>query len=339
MGNFAKGWSTDFQAQLKETYESYPPLAWRPFEDAFEFVEIIYNGLFDELRDQWKKGAEAVIGQIEKGQPGAGAVSTLARIAEEPSKDSFLATHVLDVLLYRFVSVVHEAIKADVQKQILDAILTDKGVVRGPWSVIAHSLGTSVAHDALHAMYDQTLDYKGRKWKLASVTRPELIAMIANVSRVLETDVDVYKSLVRPSLDPSSGACKIFLNARHEFDPFTFPKMFRPTDDWPTVQARAENRVQLVPINAIEAKNIHALEHYFKNPKVHVRVLRGLTWQESISDPLLKDRSDAYELSTPLSKFDKLVQQLKKVHLSENSSWKEIIQGYRELSDLIGDWS
>jgi hypothetical protein len=337
MGSWSKGWADGITRQLEETYESYPALAWRPFKDAFEFVEINYNALFDELRAQWKTEAEKVVGKIPAGQIGAGAMSSLLKIAQEPSRDAFLATHVLDVVLYRFVSVVHEAIKAEVQKQILDGIFTNGGTVKGSWSIIAHSLGTSVTHDVLHGMYFQTLEYKGHPWNLAGITRPVLVAMIANVGRLLETDADVYESLVRPSLDPFGGCCQIFLNARHDFDPFTMPKAFAPTDDWPSLAARQQGRVQLVRINAIEQKNVHALEHYLKNPQLHVAVLRALTWPEAISDAVLKERSAAYELSTPLSKFDGLLKQLKKVKLGENSSWKEVIEGFRDAADIFGD--
>jgi len=335
MGNWSKDWSKDFRALFEDTYKSYPSLAWRPFEEAFEFVEVDYNDLFDKLRQQWNDEAEKVVGLIQQGRPGAGAVSSLLKIAQEPSRDTFLATHVLDVVLYRFVSTVHEAIKGEVRKQILDGILEDKGTVKGPWSVIGHSLGTSVVHDVIHGMYADILDYKGHTWKFAAVTRPVLIAMIANVSRVLETDADVYKSLVRPSLDPFAGACQIYLSASHEFDPIVVPKAFRPTDDWPSIQARLEGRVQLVRINAIEQKDVHALDHYFKNPQVHVRILRALTWPDAISDAVLAQRSAAYEQSTPLSKFDGLLKQLKKINLGENSSWKEIIEGFRAAMDLM----
>jgi len=336
MGDWASGWSKDIQDQIRSTYESYSSLAFAPFDASFQFAEINYNSWFDDLRKQWKADADKVVGLLPSAQIGAGALSSLVKVAQEPAKDNFLATHVLDVLLYRFISTVHEAVKTDVQMQILDAILSDNGTVKGPWSVIAHSLGTSVAHDVLNAMYSQQLNYKGHKWMLAAITRPQLVAMIANVSRVLESDADVYKSVVRPGLDPSSGACKQYLSARHEFDPFTIPKEFRPTQDWPSVQTASEKRVQLVRINAIEKKNVHALEHYLKNPQVHVRLFRCLTWPEAISDSVLADRSAEYELSTPLSKFEGLLKQLKKIHLGENSSWKEIIQGFREFAELVG---
>jgi hypothetical protein len=336
MGDWNEGWSSGIQNQLKESYASYPSLAARPFDNAFQIVEINYNEWFDDLRTQWKTEADKVVGLIPGGQIGSAALSSLVKVAQEPSKDSFLATHVLDVLLYRFVSTVHDAVKAAVQKQILDVVLTDNGVIKGPWSIIAHSLGTSVTHDVLNAMYSQELDYKGHKWKLAAATRPQLVAMIANVSRVLESDHDVYKSVVRPSLDPFGGACEQFLSAKHEFDPFMIPKAFRPTDDWPTVQARTEGRVGLVRINAIEKKNVHAFDHYLKNPQLHVRLFRCLTWPEAVSDSVLAQRSAEYELSTPLAKFEGLLKQLKKIKLGDLSSWKEIIQGFRDFADLVG---
>jgi hypothetical protein len=217
--------------------------------------------------------------------------------------------------MYRFLPQVREQVRASVRKQILDVLKAKAMNEPIRWSVIGHSLGTSVVHDTIHAMYT---DKKAPL--VASDTRPKVIAMIANVSRVLETDSDVYTSFTHPSLDKAAGACDYLINARHEWDLFTVPKMFRPTDDWPDLDTRHAGRYVPVTINAIANKNIHDVAHYLANPKVHVALFRALTFQSAVSDDEAAVASRRYEEATPLSKFDSLIKKLKSIDLGEESA-------------------
>ena len=51
------------------------------------------------------------------------------------------------------------------------------------------------------------------------------VMMVANVSRVLETDVDVLLSAVQPGKPSNSrsGDASHFVTVRHALDPFTIP--------------------------------------------------------------------------------------------------------------------
>lgn len=333
VGDTKPGWSKDVQQLIRELYDKYNPLSLLvPFDQNFAFQEIYYNDKFDERREAWKKHAEEVLQVIVKGGLDANAAKLLASYSAEPGRDNFLNTHVLDVILYRFIPQIAEQVRNAVCLQILKTLSTQPQADTLCWSVIAHSLGTAVTHDTLHAMYTQP----GTAGALPpSVTRCKVLAMLANVSRMLETGAEVYTSVVRPNVDPASGVCDYFINACHEWDPIPVPKQFRPPDDWLNVETRHDNRYQSLFINAIESEDVHDLKHYLKNPKIHIPLFRALTWQGIIDDATFVAASAQYEASTPFGQFQDWIEKLKKIWPNEQSGWQETIKTFRGFQDLL----
>jgi hypothetical protein len=328
MGDTQPGWSRAIQAQIKRLYSGYLRLNLLvPFDNNFTFHELWYNDKFEERRQAWKQNAQGVLNALKSKGLQASAVTQLAKYGEQPSADNFLGTHVLDVVLYRFIPQIASQIRSSLNEQILQRLTQEPEDEVVHWSVIAHSLGTSVIHDTLHAMYSAGLP--------ASVTRPRTLAMLANVSRVLQNDFKVYTSLVNPSLDAAKGLCDYYLNARHEWDLIPVPKMFKPVDDWPDLPSRREHRYQNLVINAIADKNVHDLAHYLQNPKVHIPLFRTLTWNDVIEVTEEEAAIAAYEASTPLSQFEDLIKDIKKVWISEEANCKQIIKGFGDFQALI----
>lgn len=333
MGDAKPGWSQETQQLIRGLYNKYNQLSLLvPFDQNFTFQEIYYNDKFDERRKAWKEHAEQVLQAISQGGLDANAAKLLAGYAAETDRDRFLNTHILDVILYRFIPQVAEQIRNAVCLQILETLKAQPQADTLRWSVIAHSLGTAVIHDTLHAMYTQS---SAASVLPPSVTRSKVLAMLANVSRVLETDADVYTSVVRPDVNPAQGVCDYYLNARHEWDPIPVPKQFRPLDDWPNVETRRDNRYQSLLINAIESQNVHDLLHYLKNPKVHIPLFRALTWQSIIDDATAVAASAQYEASTPIGQFQGWIEKLKKIWPNEQSNWRDTIKTFRSFQDLL----
>jgi hypothetical protein len=329
MGDFGKDWSLSVQKQIADSYSAYGIAKVLPFADSFEFKEIVYNERFDKLRKQWRDDSATVLATLKEGGLEASALGKLAKAGGAAgTEDQFLSSHVLDVLLYRFVPMVAEEARTLVAKQIIDTVF---GAEPRKWSVIAHSLGTAVAHDSLHAMFTNTVAGE----TLIGTTQAQVLMMVANVSRLLEEDdVDVYKSMVRPGT--SDSVCRHYLNAKHEWDPFPRPKEFRPLDDWPSVAARNEDRYVPITINAFQNKNIHGLSHYLSNPKVHVPLFRRLVpLPVVISDDELKKASALFEASTPLGQFQELQQAVKKFQIAEEATWGQIITAWQGFIDAV----
>jgi hypothetical protein len=330
MGSWPADWSKTFREQLKEHYNKYQYSALYEFDKLFTFEELKYNDLFDKLRKQWAQGAQAVLDQMA-GLP-ASAATNIANLYAGAGGDEFVKTHVLDVLLYRFVDTVGAAIRETLAAQITDVL--HKAAAKGDevrWSVIAHSLGTSVVHDTLHTLYSPDGPYQ----LPTAVNRVKVLMMVANVSRVLENRAlfgeagDVYRSIVRPTLDKEKGACDYYVNVRHQWDPIPMPQRFNPADDWPDIESRLGKRYRYIPISAFASADIHGLEHYFGDPRVHIALFRLLNFPEFITQKEEEEAILEYERNTPLGKFEARRKQLEALFLGEHEKdWAKIVWAF-----------
>lgn len=336
VGDTRPDWSTPIQELIRTLYAGYHIARTMPFDQYFTFKEINYNDKFDARRIAWRTASDSVLKALGDGGMKRGAITKLTGWAEEPARDGFINTHALDVAMYRFLSLEAAQVRTAVQKQILTALDQQPANEVRHWSVIAHSLGTSVTHDVLHEMFST-----GRRaeWGAlpAGLIRPHVVMMLANVSRLLEnTDVygrngDVYRSVVHPGPGTAVAACGYYINVRHEWDPIPKPRMFRPTDDWPDTATRAQGRYIHVEINAIEQPNVHDFAHYLRNPRSHVPLFRLLTVPGLLQDDEFAAASRAYEESTPLEKFRKEAKRLEKLSLPESEQdWRNILGMLRD---------
>jgi hypothetical protein len=333
IGKHPKGWSEPLQELLLACWGRYDGLKLVPFEQNFEFVEVRYDGEFDALRSRWAKAANEVLGLIKSAGLEDTLLGTLAGWAEEADRDEFLNTHVLDVVLYRLTTSVGEEVRSTVIDQIMEELDPGTDVLR--WSIIAHSMGTAVAHDALLELF--TRKKKGLKPADHAL---QLLMMVANVSRLLEDPslykYDVYRSIVRPSGGPAAGVCRQYLNARHTYDPIPKPKMFKPAESWPDPQARADGNYCNVEIGIVEKANVHDLEHYLRNPKVHIELFRRLTVPGLIDDTTAAKAAAEHAANSPITKFTQEIEELKKLSLAdEEGNWHLILSMLRDYMEGI----
>lgn len=331
MGTHKKGWSDQTQALIKKLYAQFPSFDNLPFDETYEFKEIRYDNLFQDIRRRWKDNSSAVLKILKDNNMKKAEVAKVAKLGAAGSQDNFFTTHILDVIFYRFVPLVTDHVRVNVAKQILGVLknIPDHSTIR--WSVIAHSLGTAVIHDTIHALYNTPIPNMPGSTLSTANTRAKVIMMVANVSRLLQTSPKAYDSLVRPSLEPSLGACAHYINVRHQLDPFTKPKQFDPADDWPEIPTRNAGRYQEVVTSAIMEPNVHDLNHYLSNPKVHVPLFRTLTAPFFISEEEAQANFNAYLAKTPTGQFKQLRQKLKKLLPGENAGWGEISGSFTQF--------
>jgi len=270
MGTNQAGWEKPFVETLEKHYGSYKNLAKVPFKDRFTIAPVTYDDTLRGIVEQWQAGANAV---AKDASPAVVQDLTAWLRRAGDTDGNFGWTHASDVLLYRVFTDVRDALKVHVAKQIA-------GVVRDlkagePWSVIGYSLGTAVGHDALHALWTDRLPDGSKTGFNFDQARALVVAQIANVSRVLQSDVPVYQSTVKPGVARDQCGCSYFLTARHVLDPFTTPAPFSPVA-WPTPTAEAEGIYRSARPEHIHDWNIHAFEHYLVNPDVHIPLFRML---------------------------------------------------------------
>jgi hypothetical protein len=274
MGHHPEGWHEPVQTAIKKLYGKYK-LSRVPFDKRFSIKPISYDSVFRSLVTRWQADAAAL--GAASATVGATEVGNLVGWLRNAGQvdNNFVWSHAADVLLYRLFYTVRHEVKTHVAAEFAREI--DSLPASARWSVIAHSLGTAVAHDSLDMLMSGTQEDGSPTGFEARHEQAFVIAQVANVSRVLQTAAKAYESNIKPGKAGQNGrGCRRFLNFRHVLDPFTIPKMFRP-DAWPDSTAAANGLYQYVEVNHIHDVNVHDLTHYLKNPDVHIPLFRELT--------------------------------------------------------------
>jgi hypothetical protein len=270
MGVSDPAWARPIETLLDEIYSTYETLAGIPRTARFTIHPIRYDDILSRLVTKWQADATA-IGRLSAG---VNAPLADALVGWLKSAGPGLAwTHAADVLLYRCFADVREAVLVAVANQIFKVVNADLNQSQeSRWGVLGHSLGTAVVHDALHALW--TTEFPGGVRFDPADVKADFVMMVGNLSRLLETDIDVLASAVQPgrTSSPTRG-CLNFLTVRHALDPFTIPRMFDP-QDWPDRETVEQRRYRSIRLTHFRHRNVHALVHYLIHPAVHIPLLR-----------------------------------------------------------------
>jgi hypothetical protein len=284
-------WSKDAAGALEEQYNKYKFVKRKPFAERFEVVHINYDTEIFKLVKRWQDESQSVVGA---GVPTAGPAVKLVSWLEGGAKldDNFAWTHAACVILYRFFPLMRQRLKIHVATQIQRALAPNAQGAVSTWSIVAHSLGTMVVHDVLHAMDSTTPNEAGISVLDTMVPSAQVVAMLANVSKVLENDINVYDSLVVPqSMVQNQSCCFSYLNCNNRFDPFVRPRPFAPSADHPAWTLARTNGAYLDIATAnVHELNVHSLRNYLVNPDVHIPLLEHLVGIGSVTD---KEKSAA----------------------------------------------
>lgn len=234
-------------------------------------VPLTYHQLFDDIRDRWSRQTPNEAGWLPLVQQLA--FRDPAALAKLPgwatSAGSFFWTHVLDVLLYRYVSDFTIPIRELVATQIAEAwnrADMDNGT-NTPVHFLAHSLGTAVLHDSI-AFLGADPGFGPATHMITS------IVTLANVSWVLENGFPAYDSIDRPitAPPPPDGMTEAYFSFRHELDPIAeIVRTFRGDHHgWPANGYRDEVAID------VKDWNVHDFTHYLDNPIAHLRLFERL---------------------------------------------------------------
>lgn len=263
-------WANDVINRLTSLSQKYAFFNKHPLDTFVKFVPINYDPMFDTILSKWSKDSSNITA-FAKGieLKDADALSWLQN-ADQKEKN-FFWTHCTDVILYRFYKIVRDAVRIEVVRQIAEALNNEfKQSSDTPMcSVMAHSLGTAVAHDCLQFLgsgpQGQTNPYAPNHFKFQN------FFMLANTSNLLKTDINPYISLVKSGnqSDPSAY-CYNFYNVRNEFDPVAFTGKFIPEPAW-TYGYRD------ISINHIHQVNVHDWLTYLDHPNVHIPILKSVS--------------------------------------------------------------
>lgn len=285
MGVYQKGWSQEIVDALDTIAGAYPGLKGtaKPFSSAVQTAEVLYDPVLAKYVDKVKRDADE-LGTFAK-DAGLSLAGTLRQVASGKlplAASDFFWTTLIDPIFYRGIPLVRDDVRVNVRAQIARIVTDYLGTLPGgeqaSVSILCHSLGTAVTHDALHQLATR------REAGYAALTSDRFnfdsVFALADVSQLgppALIDIDSYASAVRPVLGaplPPGGVkayLQRFYNFRHAFDPFCFWPRQRFAPQWETPGYPSPPDVRHV-----HQINVHGFTHYLKHPSVHTPILRRL---------------------------------------------------------------
>ncbi len=342
MGTHDNTWHEAGLKALSSAWSEYDNLNDDTLGDKIEAIPIIYDDIFELWRQRMKadfdsfKGAlfsnASSIADEDKGQLDA-VTKKLDKISDwiGAGEPEFVWTHAMDVILYRFFTQIRMAVDVSVLTQIMERV--NEGGFK-TWSVIGHSLGTSVVHNCINSLYGAGV---GDVAVLSpDETRPRVIMMVGNVSRVLERPgAKAFESRVKPGASNTGRTCGYYLNVRHKLDPFTFPRPFE-RDPWPDATTFMTDRYQHirpahVQFTNAELMKVHAFDHYVKSPRVHIPFFRAILGNIFISDDEFRDAKAGFDADQLGSAIDQVRIVLESKLPAPGSNWGVFVELFKKL--------
>jgi len=277
MGVHGDDWAGPVAAKLEEVASRYQFFQRRPrtLADEVDIVPIGYDGEFTQHLERWNEETDALRAFAETNQALGDVVDLLDWLDDvDEVERNFFWSHAVDVALYRYFQLVTRPVRLRIMKGVVDQLTTRmRGGAIVQASIMAHSLGTSVTHDALADLSSEPIvDSRGRQSDafMAGNFAFENIFMVANVSRVLQTSPTPDESHVHPrSVRPLDAYCAHYYTFRHGLDPFPAVSPFDP-QDWGNLFHAVAG------LDHIHQPNVHDWEHYLDHPRVHIDLLNAL---------------------------------------------------------------
>lgn len=298
VGRHAAGWSGEPGTALETAMQLYPNCfpAGSRLRDYLKVVEIRYDDLFDTVLDRWRQLADAL--------PAPGGASNwtakVTQLLQKAGDDrNIFARFGGDVLLYWGFALVARAVRLRVDAVIASMIYeehkaaTDEGRDPPKFAVVAHSLGTAVAQDALYQLAtgrwldeQQNLGAEVREFaartNLTAAQRRSLVRDLSGAAApppgsiavdldglflVSDTSPLLHRSPLYSELQIDGVYdCHAVWSVNHELDPIGVVGGAGAGPSRPDKKS--------VVVRHIHEANIHGFAHYLSHPAVHGEIFR-----------------------------------------------------------------
>lgn len=344
MGEHDDTWQQKGIQVLKSAFGDFDRTSQLDFDTTFTVVPIVYNDVFKETRERANADFAAFRGAVLADLDTADDASkdVVGRQLDKYSEllgtgdDNFVWTHILDVILYRFSKTIRAGIDVSVAEQIIRAL---KEIDHKTWSVLAHSLGTSVAHNTINSLHNTGFPNapNGPLVPLNPLeSRCNTLMMIANVSRVMQrTGAKVYETNVKPGSATAGRLCSWYLSARHKLDPITIVKPFNP-DLWPDTATFSTKRYQMLRPAHIHFESdapprVHDFDHYLLNPRVHVPLFRSILGERLIGDDEFGPAKAQFDSEIASNTLDQARAMLENRLPATSGGWTNLLAAIKRL--------
>ncbi|MEX2197447.1 MAG: hypothetical protein WD886_01445 [Burkholderiales bacterium] len=335
-----------FEATVQQRWAALPTLAKVKFDDAVHLQPVCYDDEIRKLLKNWKDQVGS-IKQALKSSPILSAEAerfipyfddATANAGADPSTDGdWRETHLADLLIIMGSPTLQQALVAHIVDQMLKHILKwakeEDGLPRV--SVVAHSAGTAMAHKAIQALYNE----KVNGISLGDHFQFGLVCMIANVSYTLTRNREThYDGWLRPSLKVGKGCCTRWINVNHELDPVGRFMPFDPPPSWLELDVEVRQWSRDTVLSALSSKNVHSINHYFRDPRLHVPFFQLLVNAPLTDDEIGKASAD-FAATTVEGGAKTLVSALKQLDPSHATSFKDWFDDLRAFRKLVRDYA
>jgi hypothetical protein len=256
------------------------------FTDRLNVQHIVYDRCFATEIDKWQEsGAKLNDWAKSANRPLPKIVNWLSDTLPKSQKvaKGFLWSTAMDPVLYRGFTLVRDYVRATVMSQLVSILTEEGGAESLDVTIVAHSLGTAVMHDALHMLGTGQLPqevkdsevFRPDRWKFSNFF---MIADVCLLGPPAVRDIDYFGSIVRPQMPDGSveGYCRKFFEVWHRYDPFAIAAPFRP-GDW------GRGYVPIGPLSHFRQANVHGFTHYLDHPRVHIPLINYALGDEVIS--------------------------------------------------------
>jgi hypothetical protein len=277
MGKHPAGWSGEIKQKITQVGNRYESVDG-DLAAQLDLREITYDSIFEAQLQRLDQDVAALKGSALF--PAVqGAVDWLAGAPE----GGFTWTHVADVVFY-LSRHVRNAVVATVAAEMA-RVISEKNDGSTEFNILAHSLGTSVAAEAVAALA-QPIPQVG--WAgLPPGFRFNVVMMVANVSRLLQrAEAKAYTSPMLPLTDSEGRVATNYFNFAHRFDPIPWVRRF----DFQSPAAAGYG--SFTNLEHFYEKNLHSLPHYLEHPLVHGFIVRmprtanlhHATWKKAVDE-------------------------------------------------------
>lgn len=268
IGVHPSGWSASVQHTLDEVSAPYAFFDGAPFSSQVTFAEVAYDDVFVSQVSSFAMTAE---GLEAFGKSSTVDVASTVSWLRQASKveQNFFWSHCDDLLLYRFFPSIRQAVIASVRAQLGAAITNARQLGPTEVTVVAHSLGTAVAHDALESLGSQP--FNGSNAFRAGTFQIQTLWMLANTSRCLQSAPPVPQSCVFPGTLGQKAYTEMYVNVRHTLDPVPAVRPFAPGSHW-----KPSRYLPIDTLDHVRDLNVHGFEHYLDHPLVHIPLIRRI---------------------------------------------------------------
>ncbi len=302
IGEHKPGWASekngpiDTLKKISRNYGFFQSKTKAPapkLDDFVDFVPLDYDDILEGAVAKWKAQGQGLSGAANL-VPLLKTIGTWINSVPDEAKELFW-THVADIGIYWMLKDYREYVRTRLLDQMAKTLEAHLEIEKtAPQStVIAHSLGTTVAHDVVHALgaqrwADEANPLGPTHWQFNA------LFMLANTSHLLETEYPVYESIARPGPVATVGRyCSRYYNIRHEFDPVPVPLMFSP-DQWGP-------DLRVVDVKHFRGINIHDFGHHLLHPEVHIPILQtlvhpGAVTKEEASDAVKEENFPQWDM-------------------------------------------